>query len=111
MPAVPFLAGTFLSPRPGAEHAALFAAWVLGYIAVFHAQQWLRLRTRGLRSARRHARPALVFGEPSPRRASRSPCCTRGCCWWRPASAARIPRRCGRRPWPACCTSRARSRT
>ncbi|MFD9412621.1 YwiC-like family protein [Streptomyces sp. NPDC059989] len=62
MLAVPFLAGTLLSPRPGWAHAALFAAWLLGYAAVFHAQQWLRLRGRGLRSAGRHARPALVFG-------------------------------------------------
>ncbi|MFD4243796.1 YwiC-like family protein [Streptomyces sp. NPDC058525] len=62
MLAVPFLAGTFLAPRPGWAHAVLFAAWLLGYAAVFHAQQWLRLRTRGLRSARRHARPAVVFG-------------------------------------------------
>ncbi|MFC9298262.1 YwiC-like family protein [Streptomyces sp. NPDC057011] len=59
---VPFLAGTFLSPRPGWAHAVLFAAWLLGYAAVFHAQQWLRLRRRGLRSADRHARPAVVFG-------------------------------------------------
>ncbi|MEU9164330.1 YwiC-like family protein [Streptomyces sp. NPDC048424] len=62
MLAVPFLAGTFLAPRPGWAHAELFAAWLLGYVAVFHAQQWLRLRTRGLRSARRHGRPALVSG-------------------------------------------------
>ncbi|MEU9237308.1 YwiC-like family protein [Streptomyces subrutilus] len=62
MLAVPFLAGTFLAPRPGWAHAVLFAAWLLGYVAVFHAQQWLRLRVRGLRSARRHALPAVVFG-------------------------------------------------
>ncbi|MFF3722139.1 YwiC-like family protein [Streptomyces erythrochromogenes] len=60
MLAVPFLAGTFLAPRPGWANAALFAAWLLGYVAAFHAQQWLRLSTRGLRSARRHRRPALV---------------------------------------------------
>ncbi len=60
MLAVPFLAGTFLAPRPGWAHVLLFAAWVLGYAAAFHAQQWLRLHTRGLRSARRHGRPALV---------------------------------------------------
>ncbi|WP_412076802.1 YwiC-like family protein [Streptomyces xanthophaeus] len=62
MLAVPFLAGAFLAPRPGWAHAVLFAAWLLGYAAVFHAQQWLRLHARGLRSARRHARPAVVFG-------------------------------------------------
>ncbi|MGW2271291.1 YwiC-like family protein [Streptomyces yangpuensis] len=60
MLAVPFLAGTFLAPRPGWANAALFAAWLLGYVAAFHAQQWLRLAARGLRSARRHRLPALV---------------------------------------------------
>ncbi|MFG2339280.1 YwiC-like family protein [Streptomyces yangpuensis] len=60
MLAVPFLAGTLLAPRPGGANAALFAAWLLGYVAAFHAQQWLRLATRGLRSARRHRLPALV---------------------------------------------------
>ncbi|MEU9001858.1 YwiC-like family protein [Streptomyces sp. NPDC048551] len=59
---VPFLAGTLLAPRPGAEHALLLTAWLLGYAAAFHAQQWLRLATRRLRSARRHVPPALVFG-------------------------------------------------
>ncbi|MFG2878439.1 YwiC-like family protein [Streptomyces sp. NPDC048337] len=59
---VPFVVGTVLSPRPGWAHAALFAAWLLGYAAAFHAQQWLRLRRRGLRSAGRHVRPAVVFG-------------------------------------------------
>ncbi|MFD7263870.1 YwiC-like family protein [Streptomyces sp. NPDC059874] len=59
---VPFLAGTLLAPRPGWAHALLFAAWLLGYVAIFHGQQWLRLHARGLRSARRHGRPALVFG-------------------------------------------------
>ncbi|MEU9104698.1 YwiC-like family protein [Streptomyces xanthophaeus] len=58
---VPFLVGTFLGPRPGWTHAALLAAWLLGYVAAFHAQQWLRLHARGLRSARRHGRPAVVF--------------------------------------------------
>ncbi|MFF2197238.1 YwiC-like family protein [Streptomyces sp. NPDC058157] len=62
MLAVPFLAGTFLSPHPGWGHAALFAAWLLGYAAAFHAQQWLRLHARGLRSARRHGVPAVVCG-------------------------------------------------
>ncbi|MEV7725486.1 YwiC-like family protein [Streptomyces sp. NPDC087917] len=59
---VPFLAGALLAPHPGPRHVLLLAAWLLGYVAVFHAQQWLRLRARGLRSARRHGRPALVFG-------------------------------------------------
>ncbi|MGW7344211.1 YwiC-like family protein [Streptomyces sp. NPDC054854] len=62
MLAVPFLAGTFLAPHPGPEHVLLLAAWLLGYAAVFHAQQWLRLRARGLRSAARHGRPAVVLG-------------------------------------------------
>lgn len=62
---VPFLAGTFLSPRPGWAHLLLLAAWLFGYAAVFHAQQWLRLRRVAARRpavARRHVRPALVFG-------------------------------------------------
>lgn len=62
---VPFLAGTFLAPRPGWEHAALLAAWLLGYSALFHAQQWLRLRRVAARRpavARGHVRPALVLG-------------------------------------------------
>ncbi|WP_239516152.1 MULTISPECIES: YwiC-like family protein [unclassified Streptomyces] len=65
---VPFLAGTFLSPHPGPRHAALLAAWLLGYAAVFHAQQWLRLRKVAARRpavARRHVRPALVLGAAS----------------------------------------------
>ncbi|GAA0307916.1 YwiC-like family protein [Streptomyces polychromogenes] len=62
MLAVPFLAGTFLSPHPGWAHAALFAAWLAGYAAAFHGQQWLRLHARGLRSARRHGVPAVVCG-------------------------------------------------
>ncbi|MEV7545083.1 YwiC-like family protein [Streptomyces sp. NPDC089915] len=62
MLAVPFLTGTFLSPHPGWAHAALFAAWLLGYAAAFHGQQWLRLHARGLRSARRHGVPAVVCG-------------------------------------------------
>ncbi|MFD0358023.1 YwiC-like family protein [Streptomyces sp. NPDC127110] len=59
---VPFLAGTALAPHPGWEHLLLLAAWLLGYAAVFHGQQWLRLHARGLRSARRHTAPALVLG-------------------------------------------------
>ncbi|MET9855671.1 YwiC-like family protein [Streptomyces sp. NPDC006450] len=62
---VPFLVGTFLSPEPGRQHALLLAAWLLGYAAVFHAQQWLRLRRVAARRpevARRHVRPALVLG-------------------------------------------------
>ncbi len=62
---VPFLAGAFLSPRPGWQHALLLAAWLLGYAAVFHAQQWLRRRRVAARRpevARRHVRPALVLG-------------------------------------------------
>ncbi|MFI8101947.1 YwiC-like family protein [Streptomyces sp. NPDC086023] len=64
MLAVPFAAGTFLSPHPGPAHLALFAAWLLGYVAVYHGQQWLRLRrnSRNPRAAGRHALPGLVFG-------------------------------------------------
>lgn len=62
---VPFLTGAFLSPEPGRQHVLLLAAWLLGYAAVFHAQQWLRLRRVAARRpevARRHVRPALVLG-------------------------------------------------
>ncbi|MFD7032738.1 YwiC-like family protein [Streptomyces sp. NPDC059917] len=64
MLAVPFLVGVLLAPRPRAAHAALFGAWLLGYVAVFHGQQWLRLRrhSRNPRAAGRHVRPGLVFG-------------------------------------------------
>ncbi|MFC7304978.1 YwiC-like family protein [Streptomyces monticola] len=63
MLAVPYLAGTLLG-SPRWAHLPLFAAWLLGYIAVFHGQQWLRLRriSRNPRAPRRHVRPALVFG-------------------------------------------------
>lgn len=88
---VPFLAGTFLAPRPGREHAALFAAWLLGYAALFHAQQWLRLRRAAARRpavARGHVRPALVLG---------AACATAGIPlavahpWLLPAGAAAAP--------------------
>lgn len=62
MLAVPFLTGTLLgSPSPW--HAALLLAWLLGYLASFHTQQWLRLRrhSRNPRAARRHVLPARVF--------------------------------------------------
>ncbi|MER5729794.1 YwiC-like family protein [Streptomyces sp. NPDC002138] len=64
MLAVPFLAGVLLAPRPGPAHAALFGAWLSGYAAAFHGQQWLRLRrlSRSPRAAARHVRPGLVFG-------------------------------------------------
>ncbi|MEV7420861.1 YwiC-like family protein [Streptomyces sp. NPDC089919] len=64
MLAVPFLAGTFLAPRPTWWQLALFGAWLLGYVAAFHAQQWLRLRrnSRNPRAAGRHVRPAQAFG-------------------------------------------------
>ncbi|MGW5731552.1 MULTISPECIES: YwiC-like family protein [Streptomyces] len=59
---VPFLAGMFLG-GPTAWHALLLLAWLLGYLASYHAQQWLRLRrhSRNPRAARRHALPARVF--------------------------------------------------
>ncbi|WP_330332493.1 YwiC-like family protein [Streptomyces sp. NBC_00536] len=64
MLAVPFLAGTLLAPRPAPAHAVLFGAWLLGYVAVFHGQQWLRLRRHSRRpgAAARHVRPGLVCG-------------------------------------------------
>ncbi|MFD7541632.1 YwiC-like family protein [Streptomyces sp. NPDC059819] len=63
MLAVPFLAGTFLG-HPRWVHLPLLAAWLLGYLAVYHAQQWLRLTriSRNPKAPRRHVRPALVFG-------------------------------------------------
>ncbi|MDG4859846.1 YwiC-like family protein [Streptomyces sp. T-3] len=63
MLAVPFAIGVFLG-GPRWIHLPLLAAWLLGYIAAFHAQQWLRLRrvSRNPKAPRRHVRPALVFG-------------------------------------------------
>ncbi|WP_328309884.1 YwiC-like family protein [Streptomyces sp. NBC_00442] len=63
MLAVPFLAGTFLG-HPGLAHLPLLAAWLLGYLAVHHGQQWLRLTrvSRNPKAPRRHVRPALTFG-------------------------------------------------
>ncbi len=63
MLAVPFLAGTFLG-HPRRAHLPLLAAWLLGYLAVYHAQQWLRLTriSRNPKAPRRHVRPAWVFG-------------------------------------------------
>ncbi|MFI6942214.1 YwiC-like family protein [Streptomyces sp. NPDC050418] len=62
MLAVPFAAGTFLG-SPRRAHLPLLAAWLLGYMATYHAQQWLRLRrvSRNPRAPRRHIRPALTF--------------------------------------------------
>ncbi|MBW5422672.1 hypothetical protein GKQ77_14050 [Streptomyces sp. BG9H] len=65
MLAVPFAAGVFLGgPAAGPRwaHLPLFAAWLAGYVAAFHAQQWLRLRrlSRNPRAPRRHVRPALA---------------------------------------------------
>ncbi|GHD92010.1 YwiC-like family protein [Streptomyces naganishii] len=59
---VPFLAGTFLA-GPTPWHVPLLFAWLLCYLAVFHVQQWLRLRrnSRNPRAAARHVRPAAVF--------------------------------------------------
>ncbi|MEU9195388.1 YwiC-like family protein [Streptomyces hundungensis] len=63
MLAVPFLAGTLLG-RPRWAHVPLLAAWLLGYLAVYHAQQWLRLTRigRNPRAPRRHVRPAVCCG-------------------------------------------------
>ncbi|MEV5977813.1 YwiC-like family protein [Streptomyces sp. NPDC052114] len=66
MLAVPFTAGVFLADGPGAgprwAHLPLLVAWLAGYVAAFHGQQWLRLRrlSRNPRAPRRHVRPALV---------------------------------------------------
>ncbi|MEV0522105.1 YwiC-like family protein [Streptomyces sp. NPDC050439] len=59
---VPFLTGMFLG-APTPWHAVLLLAWLLGYLATFHVQQWLRLRrhSRNPRAAQRHALPAQVF--------------------------------------------------
>ncbi len=59
---VPFAAGVFLG-TPRRVHLPLLAAWLLGYMATYHAQQWLRLHriSRNPRAPRRHVRPALVF--------------------------------------------------
>ncbi|MFI1168732.1 YwiC-like family protein [Streptomyces sp. NPDC020801] len=59
---VPFLAGTLLG-GPTPWHVPLLLAWLLGYLAVFHVQQWLRLRrnSRNPRAAARHTRPAVVL--------------------------------------------------
>ncbi|MGH4034557.1 YwiC-like family protein [Actinomycetota bacterium Odt1-20B] len=63
MLAVPFLAGTLLG-SPSWAHLPLFVAWLAGYVAAFHAQQWVRLRriARNPRAPRRHVRPGLVAG-------------------------------------------------
>ncbi|MFG3283061.1 YwiC-like family protein [Streptomyces sp. NPDC048111] len=63
MLAVPFLAGTFLG-RPRWAHLPLLATWLLGYLAVYHGQQWLRLRvnSRNPNAPGRHVRPALCCG-------------------------------------------------
>ncbi|MFI6049416.1 YwiC-like family protein [Streptomyces violascens] len=63
MLAVPFLAGTFLG-HPRWAHLPLLAAWLLGYLAAYHAQQWLRLNriSRNPKAPRRHVRPAVCFG-------------------------------------------------
>ncbi|MFF3640173.1 YwiC-like family protein [Streptomyces sp. NPDC002564] len=69
MLAVPFVAGVFLSDGSGGPgtgprwaHLPLFVAWLAGYVAAFHAQQWIRLRrlSRNPRAPRRHVRPALA---------------------------------------------------
>ncbi|WP_260844742.1 YwiC-like family protein [Streptomyces sp. SLBN-31] len=59
---VPFLAGMLIA-TPTPWDAVLLPAWLLGYLAAYHVQQWLRLKrlSRNPRAARRHVRPALVF--------------------------------------------------
>ncbi|MFJ5705893.1 YwiC-like family protein [Streptomyces sp. NPDC093105] len=59
---VPVLAGV-LTGSPTWLQLPLFLAWLLGYCAVFHIEQWVRLRhaSRNPRAAARHLRPALVL--------------------------------------------------
>ncbi|MFF4184903.1 YwiC-like family protein [Streptomyces sp. NPDC001691] len=66
MLAVPFAAGTFLG-HPRWAHLPLLGAWLLGYLAAYHAQQWLRLNriARNPKAPRRHVRPALCFAAGS----------------------------------------------
>lgn len=63
MLAVPFVTGVLIG-GPAWIDLPLFVAWILAYVAAFHAQQWLRLRrlSRNPRAAARHVRPALVTG-------------------------------------------------
>ncbi|MFF2780604.1 YwiC-like family protein [Streptomyces sp. NPDC058052] len=63
MLAVPYLAGV-LTGSPAWLQLPLFLAWLLGYCAVFHTEQFVRLRraSRNPRAAARHTRPALVLG-------------------------------------------------
>ncbi|MFE9041778.1 YwiC-like family protein [Streptomyces sp. NPDC007818] len=63
MLAVPYLAGVLIG-SPAWLQLPLFLAWLLGYCAVFHLEQWVRLRraSRNPRAAARHRRPALVLG-------------------------------------------------
>ncbi|MFB9603652.1 YwiC-like family protein [Streptomyces roseofulvus] len=60
---VPSLAGVLIG-SPSWPQLPLFVAWLLAYCAVFHAEQWVRLRraSRNPRAAARHRRPALVLG-------------------------------------------------
>ncbi|MFF6902975.1 YwiC-like family protein [Streptomyces hydrogenans] len=62
MLAVPYLAGVLIG-SPSWLQLPLFLAWSLGYCAVFHTEQWVRLRraSRNPRAAARHRRPALLF--------------------------------------------------
>ncbi|MFD5329049.1 YwiC-like family protein [Streptomyces sp. NPDC127092] len=63
MLAVPYAAGVLLGD-PAWVQLPLFVAWLLAYLATYHAQQWLRLRrlSRNPRAAARHVRPAVVLG-------------------------------------------------
>ncbi|MFI8512728.1 YwiC-like family protein [Streptomyces sp. NPDC085460] len=63
MLAVPYLAGVLIG-SPTWLQLPLFLAWLLAYCAVFHLEQWVRLRraSRNPRAAARHRRPALVLG-------------------------------------------------
>lgn len=58
----PFLAGMLIA-APTPWDAVLLPAWLLGYLAAYHLQQWLRLDrlSRNPKAAARHVRPALTF--------------------------------------------------
>jgi hypothetical protein len=53
---LPFVAG-FVLAEPRWTHLALFALWIVGYLAFFAAGRWLRSRRR-----RRDLPPMLVYG-------------------------------------------------
>ena len=59
MLAVPYLAGVLIG-SPSWLQLPLFLAWSLGYCAVFHTEQWVRLR-RASRNPRAAATSATAW--------------------------------------------------